>query len=123
MLERMIVITNNPMARDALVSRETCEVRFAPVAYEQVLCLARNAVHQGHRLLTHPLSGSVKPGETPYKSVAISRQKGVLDLDSLSLIENSIATCKGFPIRAKSREESLQRDFQVIDLALIESIF
>lgn len=123
MLERMVVITNNPMARDALTLRAGCQVRYAPVSYRQVLCLARDAVHQGHRLLTHPLSGSVKPGETPYKSLAVSQAKGPLDLPSLSLIEQGIAACDRFPIREKSKEEALQADFQTVDLALIESIF
>ncbi len=123
MLERMLVITNNPMVRDALSNKEICQVQYAPVSYRQVLCMARDAIHQGHKLLTHPLSGSVKPGETPYKSVAVSWKQGLLDLPSLSLIENSIATCDKFPIRDKSKDPSLQADFQTIDLTLIESIF
>ncbi len=123
MLERMLVITNNPMVRDVLSKQDICEVRYAPVSYRQVLCLARDAIHQGHKLLTHPLSGSVKPGETPYKSVAVSRAQGLLDLPSLSLIENSITTCDKFPIRAKSKDPALQEDFQTIDLTLIQSMF
>ena len=123
MLERMVVFTNNPMVRDALSQRDGCKVHYAPVSYRQILCLARDAVHQGHKLLTHPLSGSVKPGETPYKSVAVSQEKGLLDLSSLSLIENSIVTCDKFPIRSKSKDPSLQEDFQLVDLSLIMSIF
>ena len=71
MLERMLVITNNPMARDALSKQDICEVQYAPVSYRQVLCMVRDAIHQGHRLLTHPLSGSVKPGETPLSLIHI----------------------------------------------------
>ena len=123
MLERMVFITNNPMARDALIKRQGCQVRYAPVTYREVLCLARDAVHRGHKLLTHPLSGSVKPGETPYKTLAVSQETGLLDLPSLSLIESCIATCDKFPVRAKSKEASLQEDFQTIDLSLIQSIF
>ena len=123
MLERMLVITNNPMARDALSKQDICEVQYAPVSYRQVLCMVRDAIHQGHSRLTPPLSGSVKPGETPYKSGAVSQAQGLLDLPSLSLIENSIATCDKFPIRAKSKDPSLQADFQTIDLTLIQSIF
>ena len=83
MLERMLVITNNPMVRDALSNKEICQVQYAPVSYRQVLCMARDAIHQGHKLLTHPLSGSVKPGETPYKSVAVSWKQGLIFLPSL----------------------------------------
>ena len=123
MLERMVIFTNNPMVRDALSQRDACKVHYAPVSYRQILCLARDAVHQGHKLLTHPLSGSVKPGETPYKSVAVSQEKGLLDLPSLSLIENSIVTCDKFPVRSKSKDPALQEDFQLVDLSLIMSIF
>ena len=100
MLERMLVITNNPMVRDVLSKQDICEVRYAPVSYRQVLCLARDAIHQGHKLLTHPLSGSVKPGETPYKSVAVSRAQGLLDLPSLSLIENTTLMLRSLRERA-----------------------
>lgn len=123
MLEKMIVITNNPMVREALSERENCTVRFEQASYREILTLARDEVHKGRRLLTHPLSGSVKPGETPYKSVAVSVKSGELDMDSLTLIEQSIQTCDKFPIRAKSRIPALQNDFQTIDLTLISSIF
>jgi len=123
MLEEMIVITNNPMVRDGLAGRDGCTVRFSPVTYRQVLCLARDEIHLGRRLLTHPLSGSVKPGETPYKSLAVSADVGALDFDSLALIEKSIDTCDKFPIREKSKVEALQNDFQTIDWTLITSIF
>jgi hypothetical protein len=123
MRARMIIITNNPMARDAISIREDCELRYTPVSYREVLLLARNAVHGGHKLLTHPLSGSVKPGETPYKSLAISKETGSLDFHSLSLIENCIQTCDKFPIRYENLPESILQDFQVVDSALIQSIF
>ncbi|NCB30280.1 MAG: GrdX protein [Clostridia bacterium] len=120
---RMVIITNNPMARDALSLRDDCDVRYEPVTYREVLLLARDAVHKGHKLLTHPLSGSVKPGETPYKSLAISKEAKAMDMDSLSLIENCIATCDKFPIRYPNLPESLRQDFQTVDLSLIQSIF
>ena len=123
MRARMIIITNNPMARDAISLREDCELRYVPVPYREVLLLARSAVHGGHELLTHPLSGSVKPGETPYKSLAISTETGPVDLNSLSLIENCIQTCDKFPIRYENLPESILQDFQVVDSALIQSIF
>ena len=119
----MIIITNNPMTRDAISLRDDCELRYEPVTYREVLLLARDAVHAGHKLLTHPLSGSIKPGETPYKSLAISKETGSLDLDSLTLIENCIQTCDKFRIRYENLPQSILEDFQVVDLTLIQSIF
>lgn len=123
MLENMIIITNNPLVRERLAHESIQAVRYSPITYKAVLCAARDAIHQGHRLLTHPLSGSVKPGETPYKSIAISHTKGKMDMASLSLIEAAIATCDKFPIREKSEDPALQADFQTVDLSLIQSIF
>lgn len=123
MRQRMTIITNNPMARDVLSLREDCDVRYEPVTYREVLLLARDAVHGGHRLLTHPLSGSIKPGETPYKSLAVSMETGALDLDSLALIENCIQTCDKFHLRYPSLPEKILQDFQTVDLTLIQSIF
>ncbi len=63
-------------------------------SYLDVLKYVRDRIHEGHKLLTHPLSGSVKPNETVYKTIMISDKQEVLDFDSLKLIEESIATAK-----------------------------
>lgn len=123
MRQQMTIITNNPLARDTLSLREDCDLRYEPVTYREVLLLARDAVHGGHKLLTHPLSGSIKPGETPYKSLAISREAGTLDLESLALIENCVHACDKFPLRCQGLPEALLQDFQTVDLTLIQSIF
>jgi len=124
MTEPMIIITNNPLVPTAYLIKQNCDdVRYFPMSYREILCLARDEIHSGHKLLTHPLSGSVKPGETPYKSLGISKTTGPLDFDSLSIIEKAIECCDKFPIREKSKDPSLQEDFQVIDLTLIQSVF
>jgi hypothetical protein len=38
-----------------------------------VLLTVRDHIHSGARLLTHPQAGSVKPYETPYRSVLVYR--------------------------------------------------
>ena len=81
----------------------------------------RDRIHLGHELLTHPLSGSVKPGETPYKTVVLKGEKGALDPASLSLIEESIQTCEKIKtsIMKKDWDEKILEDFQLIDYTLI----
>lgn len=92
-------------------------------SYLDVLEYVRNKVHDGHELLTHPLSGSVKPNETPFKSIIISDQHKVLDFNSLKIIEDSIATFKKFravePLPNWPR--TILEDFMVIDLSLIKN--
>lgn len=79
--------------------------------------MVRDYIHKGHRLLTHPLSGSVKPKETPYKSIIISQSATALDIKSLSIIEESIACYHRFCER--EIPEHTHKDFMEIDCSLI----
>ena len=110
------MVTNNILAKNRLA--HAFDVEYHDVSYINILHIVRDYVHKGHALLTHPLSGSVKPGETPYKSIVISKDAGSLDLKSLSIIEESIACCRKFD--SKTIPESALRDFMEIDLSLIQ---
>jgi len=117
-----ILITNNPSV-NVKYGGSIEMVYLENGDYEDVLRAARDRVHSGHRLLTHPLSGSVKPGHTPYKSILISKEKGVLDTMSLGIIEDSFRI---FMSQAKVYSdrripEKVSADFQLIDMGLIES--
>ena len=101
---------------------EQYEVHFQNENYMQVLKSTRDYIHAGHTLLTHPLAGSVKPNETPYKSVMIAADKKQLHLESVKIIEESIYTCEKFVTTAETRlHEEVLIDFQYIDLSLLEN--
>ncbi len=90
--------------------------------YLAVLERVRDAVHKGHKLLTHPLSGSIKPYETPYKSVALSGAVAALDMMSLQTIENAIVKTQHFKSQMtlnRRLSEKILADFRLIDLQLI----
>ena len=113
-----IVVTNNPMVRDKLPGRE---LEFHNTDCLGVYKAVRDKIHLGHGLLTHPLSGSVKPWQTPYKTVVLTGEKGALDKNALSIIEESIQTCvklKASALQTNWNEEILA-DFQLIDYDLI----
>ena len=112
------VITNNTAFRDKYESE--LDVFYKDVSLRDIFLIVRDRVHEGYEILTHPLSGSVKPGETPFKTVFISKKKGTLNMGSLSLIENAILTCDKFEERAFSFPGKTE-DFQVIDLSLAEA--
>ena len=131
-----IAITNNPMVRGTLQGQEPAvkpgHIKRSgegapPVAeFHDTDCLGvffavRDRIHLGHSLLTHPLSGSVKPWETPYKTVIITGEKGVLDENSLSIIEESIQACVKLQASAVKKVWSAEMlaDFQFIDFHLI----
>lgn len=118
-----IIITNNEYVNEKYKDR--MEVIYkGDFTYLQVLEFIRDKVHNGHKLLTHPLSGSIKPNETPYKTIMISKEKGSLDEGSLKIIEESIATARKFQTDRPTPNwvESVLDDFRVIDLSLIENV-
>lgn len=115
---RDILVTNNS---DFLTDGLGFEVRYLDtLSYMDVLIAVRDLVHSGHRLITHPLSGSVKPFETPYKSIVVSTQKGgSVDEDSLILISDAIVMAEKFR-RERRFNDKLLADFRLIDRDLIE---
>ena len=117
-IERLV--TNNPAVRSAYEKKY--EIDFIEGTYPEVLKRVRNLVHEGGIILTHPLSGSVKPNETPYKSIAIGRGPQ-LDLDSLRLIEDAIVVVQDLVKDEIKRmhDLTLLPDFQTIDLTLLSS--
>lgn len=114
-----IIITNNPLVKEKY--SENFSVEYYDLGFLGILEVVRDKIHLGYKLLTHPLSSSVKPNETPYKTVIVSTGEK-LDEDSLLIIENSILTAKklikytGLP----KWKKSILEDFQVVDLSVIE---
>ena len=118
-MSKYMVITNNTLVRSRL--DDTHEVIYLELSYEELLKVVRDRIYEGHRLLTHPLSGSVKPKETPYKSVLISERKEKVDGESVRLIENAILVCQKFQDKSKYYKEEVYKDFQLVDWTLLES--
>ena len=114
------VITNNSKVYD-LFSKDW-DVYYLDTSYKGVLRETRDYIHKGYKLLTHPLSGSVKPNETPYKTILVSEDGNNLNLESLSIIEKSIESTEKFYINSNEINEEVLEDFREIDLSLIENV-
>jgi hypothetical protein len=122
LIVKPIIITNNKISKEYY--EQKYEVIFVEGSLMDVLIAVRDQIHKGHELLTHPLSGSVKPNETPYKSVAITyASQEQVDLKSLMLIENSIETARKLLVNKTTKvwPESVLEDFRVIDFDLIKN--
>jgi hypothetical protein len=115
------LISNNPRIA-ALQSRYVnCDIQPGKTAYG-ILLQVRDAVHLGYRLLTHPLHSSLKPNETPYRTVMISAQPASgVDAESLNFIEEAIQTYARFwkDGALRGELEHVRADFQAIDFDLI----
>lgn len=118
-MNKFVIITNNPLVEKEL--GQDYPVEFHDVSYEGILKVVQDRVYKGHELLTHPLSGSVKPKETPYKSVMISEDIRGLNAQSMHLIDGAIRTCGKFRDRSGEYAPEVFDDFQYVDLTLISS--
>ncbi len=116
---KYIIVTNNPLVLEK--HGDTHEVIYREVSYEDVLREVRDRIHEGHSMLTHPLSGSVKPNETPYKSIMISAERRAIDGESVALIESAIHARGKFEFKSDRYKPEVYKDFQIIDCTLIES--
>jgi len=119
---KFLVITNNES-----VSKEYSDVYPVDFYPEKdlldIMKVARDYIHKGHELLTHPLTGSIKPNETPFKSIAVSTEAGKLNMESVEIIEQAIQVTQKFLNDAKVRNwnEKVLDDFRLIDFNLIKS--
>ncbi len=123
-MHNLEIVTNNPSLKPVFADKYPnlqCMIDYENVSFISLMELVRDRVHKGARILTHPLDGSVKPMETPYKSILIDDVRGTLDFDSLDLIENAIMTCRKFHLQDREFLPEVQEDFQIIDRSLIES--
>ncbi|MDD3704833.1 MAG: GrdX family protein [Clostridiaceae bacterium] len=114
------IITNNSLVKDKY--EKDSNIELVDGKYIDVLKSARNMVHKGAKLITHPLMGSIKPNETPYRSIVVLEGTS-LDIESLAIIESSIATAEKFQIDNKVPlwNENILEDFRFVDLKLLES--
>ena len=120
---KSIIVTNNTLVDEKYKDRIEV-VYLEGMDYLDVLYYVRDRLHEGHKLLTHPLSGSVKPNETPFKSIIISKDKESLDEEGLIILEESILTAKKF-LKNKNTPNWTERvlgDFMTIDLSLMENV-
>lgn len=113
------IITNNPLVLDKYKDNRT--ITYLDCSFEEVLKTARDRIHKGHMLLTHPLSGSIKPNETPYKSIMLSKEAAEVEQSGVSIIERAIESCEKFFFKTHAYTSKVHNDFQTIDLTLLES--
>lgn len=127
-----VIVTNNDKVYKK--HKDVKEVLFLENgSYLDVLEKSRDLVHRGAKLLSHPMAGSMKPNQTPYRSVLLEREClneasekepiPLLDMESLKLIESSIEAAKKFLSIKKTPQwpSKIKEDFKTVDLSIIDS--
>ena len=100
-----MIITNNPLVKEKL--GEDYHVEYEELSYEDTLEKVQ--------------SGSVKPNETPYKSVMLSETPEGLDAQAMQIIASAIQACGKFQFKSDLYKPQVYADFQLVDYTLISS--
>lgn len=121
------LITNNELVKEKYGSsaRKLNVEYLEGASCMDVLIRVRNLIHAGARLETHPMAGSIKPNQNPYKTVMVSDGKveeGEFQ-EFITIMENCIMICRSF-LEGKPLpdwDEKVKKDFCFVDQTLIES--
>jgi len=108
------ILTNNPSVAGAY----SAIAQPIDGGVSQVFNAVRDAVHLGAELISHPLSGSLKPNESPFKSVLLSTARGSVHRASLTVIEDAASVFERLPIKARLYSTQVMADFECVDLDL-----
>ena len=117
-----MIVTNNDKVYEKF--KDDYSIYYKDCSFREVLLYVRDRIHEGHKLLPHPLSSSIKTNETPYKSILTSDDLNSLDYNSLIIIENAIMTYDKFKKDKNFTIELTDKiidDFKLIDLSIIEN--
>ena len=119
--EKCTIVTNNDRVADKY--KDIMKVELVN-SYEEVLIKARNMVYDRHRLLTHPQAGSLKPNQTPYRSIIVYPSDNSSNMDDVMMIEKAIETFNKFrKIKETPKyEEKIANDYKTIDLSMIDNV-
>lgn len=117
-----LLVTNNRLCFEKYRDRVRVDY-LEDGSYLDVLVRARDYVQKGSRIETHPMAGSIKPNQTPFRSVLLSDGKMDTDefIENELMIEDAVLMTKKFlsdrPVR--KWDESIVNDFRQVDLELI----
>ena len=119
--EKCTIVTNNDRVADKY--KDMMKVEMVD-SYEEVLIKARDMVYDRHRLLTHPQAGSLKPNQTPYRSIIVYPSDNSSNMDDVMMIEKAIETFNKFrEIKETPKyEEKIANDYKTIDLSMIDNV-
>ena len=86
-LEKAILVTNN----DRVYEKYKDQMKVILLdGYEDVLIKVRDLVYDKHVLLTHPQASSLKPNQTPYRSVVVYPKGEEDNIKDIMLIDKCI---------------------------------
>lgn len=125
-MSKYLLLSNNPLVKKEIKNEKLgkdLDIKLQECDdLDEVMIEVRDFIHKGYNLISHPLAGSVKPAQNPYRSILIEKDSG-LNYESLKTIEKSIQKLKQFQKNKEKKEypAHIMEDYQVIDHSLISS--
>jgi hypothetical protein len=126
MRKDVVLITNNPCFQQTITS--SCLLFLAGTSLD-VLIAARDAIHLGSELLTHPLYGNLRPHQQPFRSILLrnsSKKERDLSaaacLESISTIEEAVLLYSSHGSRLiapESLPDATREDYAFVDSELM----
>ncbi|MDO4595047.1 MAG: GrdX family protein [Tissierellia bacterium] len=100
------------------------ELKNIDILYEKkssldILIHARDLVHLGYKLMTHPLYANLKPREMLYRSIYLVKTNS-MDLESVMLIEEAISKLQMANFKRREYNQSVKDDFSYIDFEIVK---
>ncbi len=119
-INKLILITNNSVVEEAFEGK----IKLIHVeTHKDVLIKARDYVYEGYKLVTHPMASSIKPNQTPFRSIMVMPKGSDDNNDDIILIEEALENYRKFE-RDKAATDWYRKetdnDFKLIDYYLIE---
>jgi len=87
-----------------------------------VLVAARDKVHGGHKVLSHPLSGNIAPSARFFMTIILAQspfEGHFTDIESLNVIESALEFCKDQSLSNIKLDQKVLEDMQYLDERLI----
>lgn len=121
-LNKCILVTNN--GRAASQYESSFGEIYLLTTYEEVLIKTRDLIYSHYKLLTHPQASSLKPNQTPYRSILLYSEGNRDNMDDIQLIEEAIGAFEKWSAvkRLPKYDEKILYDYQTIDLSMIENV-
>lgn len=119
--KRFRCISNNPL----LLEKNFSTLEYHETNILELFKMTMDEVLKGYKLLSHPLTSSIRPDITPYKTLLLSPDPGEIDEESVKLLDRAmdytekLYALREEPIYRKWGEEA-KKDFQLIDYSIIE---
>jgi len=126
MRKDVVLLTNNPCFQKSV---DSSRLQFFYGTSLEVLIAARDAIHLGSDLLTHPLCGNLRPNQQPFRSILLqnSEQKersfnSTTYLESISTIEEAVLLYRSYGSRLLDPESlpaAIREDHAFVDYELM----